>query len=100
MIYYTQLIFIKQGCETEFNLFEAKVLPLLKNHNGNLVYRIRPDRSSLIEGTGELPHEIHIVTFGSKTDFEGYKNDPQRLAFMDLKNRSVQKIILIQGEEL
>ena len=100
MIYYTQLIFIKPGCEVEFNAFEAKVLPLLKNHNGELVYRIRPGKDNFIEGSGELPHEIHIVTFTSKAGFESYKNDPQRLAFMEMKNSSVQKIILIEGEEL
>jgi len=100
MIYYTQLIYIKPGCEQEFHAFEDKVLPLLQNHNGELVYRIRPQESAFVASTRELPYEIHLVTFGNKADFEGYKTDPQRLEFMDMKNRSVDKIILIEGFEL
>lgn len=100
MIYYTQLIFIKPGYEQEFHAFEEKVLPLLKKHDGVLVYRIRPDKSAFVESTRELPYEIHLVTFGSKADFEGYKNDPKRLDFIEMKNNSVEKIILIEGFEL
>lgn len=100
MIYYTQLIFIKPGCEQQFHAFEEKVLPLLKGHNGSLVYRVRPGKSAFIENSRELPYEIHLVTFGSKADFEGYKNDPKRLDLIEMKNNSVEKIILIEGVEL
>lgn len=100
MVYYTQLIYIKPGCEQEFHAFEEKVLPLLKAHNGELIYRIRPAESAFIECSARLPYEIHFTTFGSKTDFEGYKADPKRLAFMDMKNKSVEKIILIEGMAL
>ena len=97
MIYYTQLIFIKPGCEEEFHAFEEKVLPLLKGHNGVLIYRIRPAKSAFIESSRELPYEIHLVTFGDKADFERYKNDPKRQDFIEMKNNSVEKIILIEG---
>lgn len=100
MIYYTQLIFIKPGCEQEFHAFEDKVLPLLKEHNGELVYRIRPDKSAFVESSRELPYEIHLVTFSTKADFEGYKINPKRLAFMEMKNKSVEKITLIEGFKL
>jgi hypothetical protein len=100
MVYYTQLIFIKTGKEAEFHAFEHHVLPLLSDYNGELVYRIRPDGNSFVAAADELPYEIHLVTFKSGGDFENYKNDPRRLAFMDLKNRSVEKIILIEGKAL
>ncbi|MEO7213813.1 hypothetical protein [Mucilaginibacter sp.] len=100
MIYYTQLIFIKPGCEEEFHAFEDKVLPLLREHNGVLAYRIRPEAKAFVESTDALPYEIHLVTFGSKADFEGYKTDPKRLAFMEMKDRSVEKIVLIEGVAL
>ena len=100
MIYYTQLIFIKPGCEQEFHAFEDKVLPLLKAHNGELVYRVRPEKAAFVESIGELPYEIHIVTFGSKDDFKGYGADPKRLEFMEMKNNSVEKIVLIEGVAL
>jgi uncharacterized protein (DUF1330 family) len=97
MIFYTQLIFIKPGCEQEFHAFEEKVLPLIKEHNGELIYRIRPAKSAFVESNRELPYEIHLVTFNSKADFEHYKIDPKRLVFMEMKNNSVEKIILIEG---
>ena len=97
MIYYTQLIFIKPQCEEEFHSFEDKVLPLLRNHNAELVYRIRPNYNSFVEANAELPYEIHLVTFGSKDDFNAYSADPKRLEFMEMKNISVEKIILIEG---
>jgi len=97
MTYYTQLIFIKPGCEQEFHAFEDKVLPLLKDHNGELIYRIRPDKNAFIENNSELPYEIHLVTFGSRADFEDYAANPKRLDAMEMKNRSVEKIILIEG---
>ena len=97
MIYYTQLIFIKPGREQEFHAFEDKVLPLLKNHNAELVYRIRPAANAFVEANAELPYEIHMVTFGSKDDFNAYSADPKRLEFMDMKQNSVEKIILIEG---
>ena len=97
MIYYTQLIFVKPGCEQEFHAFEDKVLPLLKDHNGELVYRIRPDKNAFIKNNGELPYEIHLVSFGSKADFEDYASNPERLDAMEMKSRSVEKMILIEG---
>lgn len=97
MIYYTQLIFIKEGQEETFHAFEENVLPLLKKHNGELMYRIRPDHNSIIEMSQQLPYEIHLVSFGSKADFENYVKDPNRLSFMEMKNKSVEKIMLIEG---
>src|ERR1700749_331943 len=97
MIYYTQLIFIKHGGEGLFQAFEDKVLPLLKSHNGELVYRIRPKEDASIEACAEPPYEIHIVTFGDKIDFKNYAADPKRLEYIEMKNNSVEKIILIEG---
>ena len=97
MIYYTQLIFIKPNCEKEFHAFEDKVLPLLKAYNGDLVYRIRPETDAFIESSRELPYEIHFVTFNSRSDFENYASDPKRLEALEIKNRSVEKIVLIEG---
>jgi hypothetical protein len=100
MIYYTQLIFIKPGKEAIFHAFEEKVLPLLDDHNGELVYRIRPAKESFVTSTQELPYEVHLVTFKSPADFDGYKNDPRRTDFLDMKNSSVEKMVLIEGKAL
>ena len=100
MIYYTQLIFIKPGKEMEFHAFEDKVLPLLANHGSELLYRVRPDKESFIAGTGEQPYEIHLVTFRDVEGFKSYGADPQRLAFVGMKNESVEKVVLIEGRAI
>jgi hypothetical protein len=97
MLYYTQVIFIKPNAEDQFNLFESRVLPLLKKYNGILVYRVRPTDSCVIETTIDLPYEIHLVTFPTRADFEGYSQDKERLAQMPLKETSIKSAMLIEG---
>jgi hypothetical protein len=100
MVYYTQLIFIKPGKESIFHTFEDNVLPLLNDHHGELIYRIRPAKDSFIENSQELPYEVHLVSFESRAGFESYAADPRRKACMELKNTSVEKIILIEGKQI
>ena len=97
MLYYTQIIFLKTGMEKSFNIFESNVLPLLKKHNGKLLYRIRPIKNCIIEAIDQ-PYEIHIISFQSKTDFESYLNDTERAEYMKLKEQSVEKNQLIEGK--
>ena len=100
MLYYTQIIFIKEGKEDLFNEFEAHVLPLLSRHNGELLYRIRPTKTAFIEKSWEYPYEIHLVSFQTKEDFESYRDDKERLQYLPLKNQSVEKMLLIEGKLL
>ena len=100
MLYYTQLIFIREGQADTFHAFEDQVLPLLQHHNGTLVLRVRPVASSILITTLENPYEIHLVSFGSRADFEAYRDDPQRLQHIPLKDQSVDRIVLIEGRLL
>lgn len=100
MLYYTQLIFVKEGQEALFHTFEEHVLPLLQAYRGELVFRIRPPESSILTTTQGHPYEIHLVSFPSRADFESYRDDPQRLQYMTLKEQSVDHIVLIEGQVL
>ena len=100
MIYYTQILFIEPGQETTFHAFEDSVLPLLQRYGGELVYRVRPPKPAVIETTMGYPYEIHVVTFPTENDFWAYRDDPQRLAHTSLKDQSVSRVMLIQGELL
>jgi len=100
MLYYTQLIFVKEGKEDQFNLFESYVLPLLTRYNGVLLYRVRPADDAVIETTIGKPYELHLVSFPTREDFEGYSKDNDRLKYMDLKNDSIEKAMLIEGKLL
>jgi hypothetical protein len=100
MLYYTQLIFVKKGQEDQFNLFESHVLPLLGKYNGTLLYRVRPTDDCVIEVNMDKPFEVHLVSFPSREDFEGYARDNDRLKYMHLKEASIEKALLIEGKLL
>ena len=78
-------------------MFEDKVLPFLKKHNGELIYRVKLDKELVLETSIGNPDELHIVTFATQEDFINYKNDDERLKYLSLKEASVEKIILIEG---
>ena len=49
MIYITQLIYVKPGKEDLFLQFEDKVLPIMYSYEGEMLYRIRPEKDSFID---------------------------------------------------
>ncbi|MGA0559720.1 DUF1330 domain-containing protein [Larkinella sp. VNQ87] len=100
MLYYTQVLYLKAGQEETFHRFEEEVLPLLTHHNGELLYRVRPPETSVITTTFGHPYEIHFVSFASRADFEAYRDDPQRIRWMSLKEQSIERVLLIEGKLL
>jgi len=94
----TQLVFLNEGMEEDFLIYEKIVLPLLGDHNGKLRYRIRPSKESFIyPPEGEVPYEVHIVSFETKEDFLRFKNDPVRIKNQALLKNSVKKITVIES---
>jgi uncharacterized protein (DUF1330 family) len=100
MLYYTQLIYVKKDREAVFHYFEDQVLPLLERHGAELIYRVRPDRKDVIACAGELPYEVHLVTFQDRNGFDAYRDDPERLKYMQLKDDSIDRILLVEGTPL
>lgn len=100
MIYITQLIYLKSGKEEVFDAFEAIAIPLIARYNGELLWRIRPNPSAFIDGIAGRPYEIHLVTFPNEEDFAAFGKDPERAAFLHLKEDSVDQIVLIKGSVL
>lgn len=98
MIYLTQLIYIKPGCEAIFHQFEDIAIPLISKYNGKLLLRYRPDEAGIVETNYGQPYEIHLVSFESQEDFENFKNNPERQSYLHLKEQSVERIVLIQGQ--
>ncbi|WP_128546974.1 DUF1330 domain-containing protein [Larkinella soli] len=100
MLYYTQLIFVKAGQEAAFHAFEDQVLPLLERHQGELILRLRSPASSVLATTVGHPYEVHLVSFPDREQFEAYRDDPERLQYMALKDESVGRVLLIEGTAL
>jgi uncharacterized protein (DUF1330 family) len=100
MLYYTQLVFVHEGQEATFEDFEVHVLPLLGRHGGQLLYRVRPGRPAVLETAIDYPYEIHLVAFPARADFEAYRDDPERMQYTPFKDKSVGKVMLIEGKLL
>lgn len=97
MVFITQLIYIKEGKETVFHQFEDIAIPTIQKYNGRLLFRIRPTDYTFIEHNIDKPYEIHLVEFGSKQDFENFKQDDDLKKFLHLKNQSIKSALLIMG---
>lgn len=100
MIYFTQLIFLKEGKEAIFNEFEALAIPIISEYNGELIYRIKPEKKNFIDSTQEEPYEIHFISFDSEEDFIAFVQDKRRLNFMHLKEESIRSTLLVKGKAL
>jgi hypothetical protein len=100
MAYVTQLIYVREGHEADFERFEAIVLPRLSGYSGELVLRLRPDPASKIGGTAELPYEVHIVRFETDEDLARYSQDEERQRWVHLKDSSVRSALLVEGSSV
>lgn len=100
MLYFTQLIYIKDGQEEVFHQFEDYVLPLIEKYKGQLMLRIRPSADAFIEHHIDKPYEVHLVKFDTEQDFLNYQRDETRKQVIHLKEQSVESAVLIQGKQL
>ena len=100
MIFFTQLIYIREGQENIFNQFEDIAIPAISKYNGKLLLRVRPDENAIIEANMEKPYEIHLVEFGEEQDFQNFMQDEERKKFLHLKEQSIKSVILIKGVKL
>jgi len=100
MIYITQLIYLKDNEELVFQQFEDIAIPIISKYNGQLLLRIRPEESSIIEMNIEQPYEIHMVQFDTDINFQKFMHDEDRKKFLHLKEQSIKSAILIKGTKL
>jgi hypothetical protein len=70
MIFITQLIYISEGQESVFDLFEEIAIPTILKYNGRLLLRVRPTENTFIEYYMDKPYEIHLAEFATEQDFE------------------------------
>ncbi|MEK6481335.1 DUF1330 domain-containing protein [Catalinimonas sp. 4WD22] len=100
MIYFTQLIYLKEGQEEAFHAFEDVAIPIISKHKGELLLRLRPTQDTVIDATLEKPYEIHLVSFPSEAEFESFTRDEERKQFLHLKEQSIRAVWLVQGHKL
>jgi antibiotic biosynthesis monooxygenase (ABM) superfamily enzyme len=97
MVYVTQLVYVNPGKEATFDAFEGAAIPLIAQHGGQLLLRLRPTPASVIAAGIEVPYEVHIVRFNSADDFKAFAESPDRERIVHLKTESVRFSILVTG---
>lgn len=100
MIYITQLIYLKEGEEVVFDLFESIAIPTIAKYNGKLLLRIRPAEEAYIDKNIEAPYEVHLVEFDSTEDFHNFLKDEERKKFLHLKEQSIRSVFMIKGNKI
>lgn len=100
MLYFTQLIYIKEGQEATFNEFESVAIPIISKYKGMLLLRVRPSEDNFIVHQMEKPYEIHFGYFESEADFQDFMKDEERKKFLHLKEQSIQATMLVTGNML
>ncbi|HEY5857112.1 MAG TPA: hypothetical protein VIW24_24510 [Aldersonia sp.] len=68
--------------------YEDRVLPLLAEHDGTLVQRLRAHEP-------DGPHEIQTIAFASRAGFDAYLADPRRTALAQERDRVIARTELL-----
>ena len=97
MIFFTQLVYIKEGQSAAFFEFEEVAIPLIAKYGGELLLRVRPTPDTVIDGVIETPFEIHLVSFKTEDDFKRFSQDEERRRFLHLKEQAIETVILWKG---
>ena len=100
MVYITQLIYIKEGQQNIFHQFEDIAIPIILKYNGQLLLRIRPDETPIIETNMDKPYEVHLVEFATEDDFQNFMQDEERKQYLHLKEQSIKTVTLIKGTKI
>ena len=93
-------MFIKDGKEDVFNEYESLALPILKNYNGKLIYRIRPRKEDFIVFEEEIPFELHFISFPNNKDFINFTKDDKRNSFINLKEDAIKTSFIVKEETI
>lgn len=95
-IYVVAHIQIQPGRASEFEQYEAEVLPIIKEFGGSLLYRLRrsvhgdpaPDSDT---DSGEEVYEIHLLQFSDYAAFERYRSSPSLAALAAKREAAIAK---------
>ena len=93
----TIFFYVKEGQEEKFLEYEKRVLPILENYGGELVFRWRPGNSEYAYWRNEAPFEVHMLSFKSEKGLSNYLKDENRIKNAPLFQESILKTVLFEG---
>lgn len=82
------------GAEDTLCEYEDAVLPLLADHGGCVVVRLRHTEP------GDGPNETHVLVFPDEAALDAYLTDPQRAALAEARDACIARTELSRVEML
>jgi hypothetical protein len=79
------LLWANEGLEDDMSAYEDAVLPLIRDHGGEVLQRARGD------GADGRPHEVQFYRFPGQAAIDAYIADPRRLALAEERDRVVAR---------
>lgn len=76
--------------------FEAKVLPIVLEHGGELEAAFTP--ASELGTFANQPDEVHILRFPSHSAFRQYQADPRHIGLAKERNQAIARTDIIASE--
>jgi len=82
----------------DYERFEAEASRIMARHGGRIERRLA---TSAPAGTdGDVPDEVHLVTFPTPDSFEAYRRDPALPPLSDLRARAIRRTVIWQSHDL
>jgi len=92
------LLHVDPGHKDDFERFEAEASRIMARHGGRIERRMATSELSGIDG--DVPYEVHLVTFPSPESFEAYRLDPELTPLAELRSRAIRRTTIWRSTDL
>src|SRR6185369_10248298 len=97
MLYITVKLFGRTGKRGEFRGYESKALELFRKHGGEVVVAYAP---TLEKNQLERPDEIQVLKIPSRSQFEAFLNDPDRIRMSAERDEVIRRTDVFISDEI
>jgi len=97
MLYITVKLFGRTGKRGEFRDYEAEALDIFRRHGGEILVAYAP---TFEENQVDRPDEIQILKIASRSDFEKFLHDPDRIKMSGERNEVIKRTEVYISEEI
>lgn len=89
-------LYVRPGQEGAFRAFESAAARIMGRYGGRIERVIRPVEMTPV---GELPHEVHLVSFPDGAAFAAYRADAELAGLAALRQMAIARTEILIGHE-
>ena len=86
-------LWIQPGQEAAFEAFERDAARIMARHGGRIDSAVR------VDGGGDLPFEVHVVSFPGPGEADSYAADPETLSLRTRRAAIIARTESLEGRE-